>query len=84
MLLRIPQVLTKQQVNDIRQIIDNADWADGVITAGSQSAKAKNNTQLPEDGDDCKKGAHHRVACTRHQRPVSHRCFAKTYLSAAL
>ena len=55
MLLRIPQVLTKQQVNDIRQIIDNADWADGVITAGSQSAKAKNNTQLPEDGDDCKK-----------------------------
>ena len=55
MLLQIPQVLTKQQVKDIRQIIDNADWADGVITAGSQSAKAKNNTQLPEDGDDCKK-----------------------------
>jgi PKHD-type hydroxylase len=55
MLLQIPQVLTKKQVKDIRQIIDNADWADGVITAGSQSAKAKNNTQLPEDGDDCKK-----------------------------
>ena len=55
MLLRIPQVLTKQQVADVRQIIDNADWADGVITAGSQAAKAKNNTQLPEDGDDCKK-----------------------------
>ena len=55
MLLHIPQVLTKPQVKDIRQIIDHADWADGVITAGSQSAKAKNNTQLPEDGDDCKK-----------------------------
>ena len=55
MLLKIPQVLTKQQVADVRQIIDNADWADGVITAGSQAAKAKNNTQLPEDGDDCKK-----------------------------
>ena len=52
MLLKIPQVLTKQQVQDVRQIIDNADWADGVITAGSQAAKAKNNTQLPEDGDD--------------------------------
>ena len=55
MLLHIPQVLTKPQVKEIRQIIDHADWADGVITAGSQSAKAKNNTQLPEDGDDCKK-----------------------------
>ena len=55
MLLQIPQVLTKQQVKEIRQIIDPADWADGVVTAGSQSAKAKNNTQLPEDGDACKK-----------------------------
>lgn len=55
MLLQIPQVLSKQQVREIRQIIDDADWADGLITAGSQSAKAKNNTQLPEDGDACKK-----------------------------
>lgn len=55
MLLHIPQILTKQQVKDIRQIVDHADWADGVITAGSQSAKAKNNTQLPEDGEACKK-----------------------------
>ena len=50
MLLHVPKVLTKNQVSEIRQIIDEADWADGSITAGTQSAKTKNNRQLPEDG----------------------------------
>jgi PKHD-type hydroxylase len=50
MLLHVPNVLTRDQVSEIRKIIDEADWADGSITAGTQSAKAKNNRQLPEDG----------------------------------
>lgn len=50
MLSHIPSVLTKNQVSEIRKIIDEADWANGSITAGTQSAKTKNNRQLPEDG----------------------------------
>lgn len=48
MLLRIPAVLTKAQVAECRQALDTADWADGRATAGYQSAKVKNNRQLPE------------------------------------
>ena len=33
----------------IRQRIDAAEWVDGRVTAGAQSARVKRNTQLPED-----------------------------------
>ncbi len=49
MLLQIPQVLTVEQVAHCRERLEQADWADGRITAGHQSAKAKDNAQLPED-----------------------------------
>jgi PKHD-type hydroxylase len=49
MLLQVPQVLTSEQVAQFRQALDHADWADGRITAGYQSAQAKHNQQLPED-----------------------------------
>ena len=48
MLLRIPDVLTAEQVAHARQIFDKAEWVDGRVTAGHQSAKAKDNMQLPE------------------------------------
>ncbi|WP_298726589.1 Fe2+-dependent dioxygenase [uncultured Ferrovibrio sp.] len=48
MMLRIPGVLTKQQVAQCRQIMDAAEWVDGNATSGYQSALAKNNMQLPE------------------------------------
>ncbi len=48
MLLHIPDVLTAEQVANARAKLDAADWADGRITAGHQSAKAKDNAQLPE------------------------------------
>jgi PKHD-type hydroxylase len=48
MLLHIPDVLTAEQVAHARAKLDAADWADGRITAGHQSAKAKDNAQLPE------------------------------------
>ncbi len=51
LLLKIPQVLTKQQVQQAKQILLDADWADGNITAGYQSAKAKNNLQLLEGSE---------------------------------
>lgn len=49
MLLSIPEVLTAEQVKQARQMLDKAKWVDGRITAGHQSAKAKNNLQIPED-----------------------------------
>ena len=49
MLLAIPEVLTPEQVAQARAQLDAANWADGRITAGYQSAKAKDNAQLPED-----------------------------------
>ena len=49
MLLEIPGVLTAEQVATARQMLDAAAWVDGRVTAGHQSARAKDNTQLPED-----------------------------------
>ena len=49
MLLPIPDVLTSEQVAEARQILEQADWVDGRVTAGHQSAKSKDNMQLPEN-----------------------------------
>lgn len=49
MLLQIPDVLTREQVAYARQLLDAAEWVDGRVTAGHQSARAKDNLQLPED-----------------------------------
>ncbi|WP_309678734.1 Fe2+-dependent dioxygenase [Polaromonas sp.] len=49
MLLRIDQALAPDELAEVRQLILAADWADGRITAGSQSGAVKNNRQLPED-----------------------------------
>jgi len=48
MLLTVPDVLTAEQVKQARQILDTAEWVDGKVTAGHQSAKAKDNMQIPE------------------------------------
>lgn len=48
MLLAIPEVLNASQVAHSRQVLDAAQWVDGKVTAGHQSAKAKDNQQLPE------------------------------------
>ena len=49
MLLQIPDVLTAEQVAHARRLLDAADWVDGRVTAGHQSAQAKDNVQIPED-----------------------------------
>lgn len=51
MLLQIPDVFTADELARCRALVESADWADGTITAGTQSAKAKNNRQLPEDSE---------------------------------
>jgi PKHD-type hydroxylase len=49
MLLQIPDVLTADEVLQGRQMLDEAEWVDGRVTAGYQSARAKDNMQLPEN-----------------------------------
>jgi PKHD-type hydroxylase len=48
MLLQIPEVLSADEVRRARQILDAAEWVDGKVTAGPQSARAKDNQQIPE------------------------------------
>jgi PKHD-type hydroxylase len=49
MLLQIPEVLTAQQAAECRHKIEKTQWVDGRVTAGHQSARAKDNQQLAED-----------------------------------
>jgi PKHD-type hydroxylase len=48
MLLHIPSLFAADELLRIREALAQADWADGKVTAGHQSAKAKHNLQLPE------------------------------------
>lgn len=48
MLIQIPELLTLDQVAHARRLLDGADWVDGRVTAGIQSARVKDNEQLPE------------------------------------
>ena len=49
MVLQIPDVLSGQQVAHARRLLDSSNWVDGRVTAGHQSARVKDNVQLPED-----------------------------------
>lgn len=48
MMIQVEQVLNSTELTQLRAILDSAAWADGRITAGTQSAKVKQNRQLPE------------------------------------
>ena len=48
MVLQIPDVLNAEQVAHARHLLDSAEWVDGRVTAGIQSARVKDNLQLPE------------------------------------
>ena len=48
MLLHIPNILDAATLARCSALLDQADWTDGRVTAGSQAATVKNNLQLPE------------------------------------
>jgi len=54
MLLKIPTILSKNQVQQCRERLYATAWIDGDITAGYQSSKTKNNLQLPEESEACR------------------------------
>jgi PKHD-type hydroxylase len=47
MILAIPNVLSPQQVAEGRRILEAAEWVDGLVTAGHQANKVKDNMQIP-------------------------------------
>lgn len=54
MLIEIPEVLSRQELQQCQALLADAPWADGRITAGTQSAQVKNNLQLPEQSQQSK------------------------------
>ena len=48
MLLHVPDVLTADQVADLRQRLEATAWVDGRATVGEQGAQVKRNRQLDE------------------------------------
>ena len=67
MLLRIQQVLSPDELAQVRKLILATDWAHGRITAGSQSGAVKNNLQLPEELPAAQQARHLvSVALARH------------------
>lgn len=54
MLLHVKNVLNADELREARAILARAPWGDGRATAGVQSALAKNNEQLPQDGAETK------------------------------
>lgn len=54
MLLHVRQVLNADELREARAILRRATWGDGRMTAGVQSAQAKNNEQLPQDSAEAK------------------------------
>lgn len=49
MLLRIPALLSREEVQQCRQALEAAAWQDGRTTAGHVAAQVKSNLQLPLD-----------------------------------
>jgi PKHD-type hydroxylase len=49
MLVHVPNLLSADQLAHLRGVLGDAAWVDGKVTAGSQSAVAKANLQVPQD-----------------------------------
>lgn len=49
MLLHIPNVLNATELKSLQDLMAKAEWVDGKVTAGTQSAQVKRNMQLAED-----------------------------------
>ena len=46
MLITVPEVLSSDQLAEVRRLVEAGDWQDGKATAGHQSELAKRNLQL--------------------------------------
>jgi len=74
-LLTIPEVLSSEQLEQAKKLLSKAEWVDGRVTAGHQSARTKNNQQIPEG---------HRVAKQLGEMILSSLGKNALFISAAL
>jgi len=56
MLLHVRAVLDADGIRRLRRLLADAPWTDGRVTAGVQSAQAKQNEQLPQDCEATRAG----------------------------
>jgi len=75
MMLHVPAVLTADGLRDVRAALDEAQWTDGRVTAGSQSVSAKHNDQVRE-GDPAGMRAGEQIFAALERHPL--------FISAAL
>jgi PKHD-type hydroxylase len=54
MLVQIPDLLSAEQVAAAKRVFERAGWVDGAVTAGHQSARVKDNSQLPEGSPEAR------------------------------
>ncbi|QYU69047.1 Fe2+-dependent dioxygenase [Leptolyngbya sp. 15MV] len=67
MMIEIEGLLDADALRCIRDRLDGAAWGDGKVTAGYQSALAKNNEQLPQDSVEAREsGAEILAALSRN------------------
>ena len=52
MIVQVPSILNPQQIAHCREVMNRANWVDGRVTAGHQSATVKDNRQLPENSPE--------------------------------
>ena len=64
--------------------MDNAEWVDGRVTAGAQSASVKRNMQLPEGSPAARGAGRHGARCAGAQPAVHLGRHPAAHLSAAL
>ncbi|WP_304306861.1 Fe2+-dependent dioxygenase [Pseudacidovorax intermedius] len=67
MMVHVPEVLSPEQVRQLRAALDAAEWIDGRDSAGPQGARVKNNRQLSEQSPVAQElGGVIREALARH------------------
>ena len=54
MIVQVPNVLSCEQIARCREVMNRANWIDGRVTAGHQSAQVKDNRQLPENSPEAR------------------------------
>ena len=72
MLIVIPDLIDAAGVAHIRALIDAAQWVDGNVTSGHQSALAKRNLQLPESAPEARQAGQMILDALGHPRPRRH------------
>jgi PKHD-type hydroxylase len=71
MLLHIPDVLSAEQVTQMRAALEAADWTDGRETVGVQGAQVKRNQQLP-DGSPLRRQLGQQIQAALARHPLYH------------